>query len=240
MERALARMSAPGGFRNRILSTLPGAEYRRLRVSLEQVALQVNQVLYAPGDMVDYIYFPNDVVVSLLLDVDERRTVEMAMEGNEGAVGLAVHLGGVSACNLSVVRNAGTAERLKVDALASCARPGSALRELLHKSAHALAMQIARIGVCGRFHSIDERLARWLLMTQDRVGAPEVHATQESIAHLLGVRRSSVTAAASGFHRRDMIDYRRGRIEILDHGRLLATACSCYGLIKLHYDGFLK
>jgi len=226
--------------RNRILSALAETEYRQLRLSLEQVAVQTDQVLHAPGDIVNYIYFPNDVVVSLLLDVDQRRTVEVAMEGNEGAVGLAEYLGGVSMCNLSIVRNAGTAVRLEAKALAGCAGPGSGLRELLHKSVHALVMQIAQIGVCGRFHNIDERLARWLLMTQDRVGSPEVHATQESIAQLLGVRRSSITAAASGFHQQDLIDYRRGRIEIADRRRLLAAACSCYGIIKRRYDSFLR
>jgi hypothetical protein len=107
--------------RNRILSKLANAEYRRLRPSLEQVALHENQVLYGPGDAVSHIYFPNDAVTSLLFNVDERRTVEVAMEGNEGAVGLAIHLGGVNSCNLSVVRNAGTAMRMDVNALTKCA-----------------------------------------------------------------------------------------------------------------------
>jgi len=144
---------------------------------------------------VRHIYFPNDAVVSLLYNVDGRRAVEVAMEGNEGAVGLAVYLGGVRSHNLSIVRDAGTAMRLEVKALRRCADQRGGLRELLHKSVHALVTQIALSGACSRFHNIDARLARCLLMTTDRVGSPELRATQESIARMLGVRRSGVTAA---------------------------------------------
>jgi len=226
--------------RNRILSTLAKTEYRRLRPSLEQVALRENEVLYAPGDVVRYVYFPDDAVASLLFAVDERRTVEVAMEGNEGAVGLAVYLGGVSSCNLSIVRDAGTAMRLEVNVLTRCANQRGRLQDLLRRYVHALVTQVAQSGVCNRFHSIDARLARWLLMTQDRVGSHELRATQESIAHMLGVRRSSVTAAASGFHKQSMIDYCRGRIVIRDQRGLRAASCACYGIIKRQYDSFLE
>ena len=226
--------------RNRILSKLAKAEYRRLRPSLEQVALHENQVLYGPGDTVDHVYFPNDSVVSLLFNVDKRRTVDVAMEGNEGAVGLAIYLGGVNSCNLSVVRHAGTAMRMDVNALTKCANQRGDLQELLRRYVHALVTQIAQSGVCNRFHNIDARLARWLLMTHDRMGSGELHATQESIAHMLGVRRSSVTAAASGFHKQHIIDYRRGRITILDQDRLRAACCDCYALMNRQYDSFLN
>ena len=232
--------SAHVPIRNRILSKLARTEYRRLRPSLEQVALHENQVLYGPGDTVDHVYFPNDAVVSLLFDVNERRTVEVAMEGNEGAVGLAIYLGGVNSCNLSVVRNAGTAMRMDVNALTKCANQRGDLQELLHLYVHALVTQIAQSGVCNRFHNIDARLARWLLMTHDRMGSGELHATQESIAHMLGVRRSSVTAAASGFHKQNIIDYRRGQIEILDRRKLRAACCDCYAMMKRQYDSFLN
>lgn len=226
--------------RNRILSTLTSTEYRRLRPSLQRVSLHTHEVLYAPGDVVRFIYFPNDAVVSLLIDVDHRRTVEVAMEGNEGAVGVSVFLGGVSSSSLCVVRDAGTAMRLEVDELAQCAKQSPRLQDLLGKYVHALVTQIAHSGVCNRFHSIEARFARWLLMTQDRVGSRELVATQESIARMLGVRRSSVTTAASGFHKRSAIDYCRGRIVILDQRTLRAAACSCYGIIKHQYDSFLN
>lgn len=162
------------------------------------------------------------------------------MEGNEGAVGLAVYLGGVRSHNLSIVRDAGTAMRLDVNVLKRCVDQRGHLRELLHKSVHGLVTQIAQSGVCNRFHSINARLARWLLMTQDRVGSRTLRATQESIARMLGVRRSGVTAAASGLQKQSLIGYRRGRIEILDQRKLRAVSCSCYGIIKRQYDSFLN
>jgi CRP-like cAMP-binding protein len=225
---------------NRILSMLARKEYRQLRLSLERVALPADKVLYAPGDVVRYIYFPNDAIVSLLFEVDGRRTVEVAMEGNEGAVGLAVFLGGARSYNLSVVRDAGTAMRLQTHLLNMYSHPGGRLQGLLHKYLHALVTQIAQAAVCNRFHSVDSRLARWLLMTRDRAGATELLATQELIAHKLGVRRSGITRAASDLQRENIIGYRRGRIEILDPRRLQAAACSCYGIIRRQYDSFLK
>lgn len=226
--------------RNRILSKLSRSEYRRLRPNLEQVALHEKQVLFSPGDAVGHVYFPNDAVVSLLFNVNASRTVEVAMEGNEGAVGLAIHLGGLNSQNLSVVRIPGTAMRIEVNALTKPAKQRDDLQLLLRRYLHALMTQIAQSGVCSRFHNVDARLARWLLMTHDRMGSETLHATQESIAHMLGVRRSSVTTAASGFHKQRIIHYRRGRIEILDEARLRAACCGCYALMKRQYDGFLN
>jgi CRP-like cAMP-binding protein len=224
---------------NRILSTLAPAEYRRLRSSLEQVELNKSQTLYAPGDVINHIYFPDDAVVSLLFAVDERRTVEVAMEGNEGAVGFAIYMGGVTSCNLSIVREAGTAQRLEVNSLKGFINQSDCLPGLLEKYVHALINQVAQSGVCNRFHYVEARVARWLLMTQDRLKSNEISATQESIAGVLGVRRSSVTAAASGLHRENIIHYARGRIEILDQRGLHAASCACYGLMKRQYDSFL-
>ena len=224
---------------NRILSTLADGEYRRLGSILEQVVLNRRQTLYAPGDVINHIYFPDDAVVSLLFDVDKRRTVEVAMEGNEGAVGFAMHMGGVRSSNLSVVREAGTAQRLAVNTLQTFTNKPGALPGLLEKYVHALINQVAQSGVCNRFHNVDARVARWLLMTLDRLGSNHIRATQESIAAALGVRRSSVTAAASDLHRQNIIRYARGRIEILDRRGLLAASCACYGLMKWQYDSFL-
>lgn len=236
----VAPSSARLSIRNRILSKLPKAEYRRLRPSLDEVVLHQDQVIYAPSDAVSHVYFPNDSVVSLLFDVDARRTVEVAMEGNESAVGVAIYLGGVNSLNLCRVQHAGTAMRLPVSALAKYNNRHGELEELLRQYIHAFVVQIAQLGVCNRFHNIDSRLARWLLMTHDRVGPHDLSATQESIANMLGVRRSSITDAASGLHKSNIIDYRRGRIEILDEDRLRAASCACYATMKHQYDSFLN
>lgn len=224
---------------NRLLTKLASTGYQRLQPNLEEVSLHENQVLYGLGDVVSHIYFPNDAIVSLLIEVDDGRRVEVAMEGNEGVAGLAIYLGGLNSCNLSNVRHAGTAMRLPVSALIETERDDG-LAELLRRYVHALVMQIAQLGVCNRFHSFDARLARWLLMTHDRTGTLELNATQISIAKVLGVRRSTVTDAASRLLKRNIIDYRRGRIEIIDRARLINAACTCYGTIKNQYDSFLN
>ena len=215
------------------------AEYRRLSAVLEPFDLVQGEALHAPGESVTHFYFPEDAVVSLLFDVDRRRRVEVAMEGNEGAVGVAAYLGGVSSPNLCVVRDAGHAMRLEARVLTEVVSERDRLPGLLRRYVHALVVQVAQSGICNRFHNIDARLARWLLMTHDRVGSPELLATQESIAQMLGVRRSSVTAAAVDLHRRNLISYARGRIEIRDTAALRLAACPCYSIIRREYDAFL-
>lgn len=226
--------------RNRILAMLPRAEYLRLEPALEHVELGPDMALTLPGALVSHVYFPDDAVVSLLCRVKGRRMVEITMEGNEAAVGVSACFGKVRSSNPSVVRDAGTAMRLDVVLLRRHLGKRGQLQELLYKSAHATVTQVAQLAVCNRFHGLDARLARWLLMTRDRLGSLEIQATHESIAGMLGVRRSGVTASASAFQRKNLIDYNRGRIEIVNQRGLRAASCSCYGLIKSHYDGFLR
>ena len=226
--------------RSRILSMLPRAEYRRLRPVLEQISLPLDAVLCAPGDAVRHVYFPNDGIVSLIHEVDERRGVEVAMEGNESAIGLSAYLAGTKSYSLSVVRDAGTAMRLAVSELNRHTVQRNALTGLLHRSANALVMQIVQSGICNRFHAIDHRLARWLLMSHDRSGSNELLATQAVIAGMIGVRRSSVTMAATNLQRQGVIHYRRGRIEILDREGLAAASCSCYERIRRQYGELLR
>ena len=226
--------------RSRILGMLTQSQYRQLKPHFEHVELKSGEVLYAPGDIVKYVYFPDDAVVSLLFHGEGNRTLEVAMDGNEGAVGFAIHLGGVRSYNLCVVRDSGTATRIELAVFIRFVNSSDLLHGLLDKYVHALLGQIAQLSVCNRFHSIDERFARWLLMTHDRIGSDKFLATQESIAHMLGVRRSGVTTTAGSFHKRNMIEYSRGHMEILDRSRLSATACPCHQIIKKQYDSFLS
>ena len=218
---------------------LAPAEYRRLSAVLESFDLVQGEALHTPGEPVTHFYFPEDAVVSVLFDVDERRRVEVAMDGNEGAVGVAAYMGGVRPPYHCSVRDAGSAMRLESSALTEIVSDRDRLPDLLRRYVHALVAQIVQTGICGRFHNIDARLARWLLMTHDRVGSPELVATQESIARMLGVRRSSVTGAALDLHRRNIISYTRGRIEIRDTAALRLASCPCYSIIRREYDAFL-
>jgi CRP-like cAMP-binding protein len=225
--------------RNRVLSKLARADFEQLLPDLEEVQLQENQVLYGLGDVVSHVYFPNDAIASLLIESGQERIVEVAMEGNEGVPGLAIFLGGMNSYNSSTIRHGGTAMKLPVSVLETILDQPGNLRDLLRRYIHALLGQIAQLGVCNRFHTFDSRFARWLLMTHDRTGSRELNATQISMAQLLGVRRSTVTDAASSLLKKDIIDYRRGRIEILDRPRLEDAACNCYNTIKEQYDSFL-
>lgn len=230
--------SEQGIISNRILSSLSPEEYRQLQPNLKHVHLAASEALFAPGDAVRYVYFPNDAVISLMLGIDGGRPVEVAMEGNEGAVGHSAALGELRSCTLSVVRDAGSALRLDANVMRRRDHPHLRLQRLLNRNVNALLIQIAQAGICNRFHSVEARLARWLLMTQDRVKSPNLIATQKSIGHMLGVRRSSITAAARRLLGRNAINYSRGHIEVLDHSALAASACSCYDIIKRQYDAF--
>jgi CRP-like cAMP-binding protein len=224
---------------NRLLAKLGDAAYRGLRPGLERVILGRDEVLFPTSDDASHVYFPEDAVASLLFRVDTRRTVEVAMEGNEAAVGLALSLGVESPCSRSVVRVTGSALRLQTGALTRCARRHDDLQRLLHQYVHALLMQVGQSGICHQFHGIEARLARWLLMTQDRVGGRELLATHASVAGLLGVRRSSISVAADGLRSKDIIGYSRGVVRILDRRRLREVSCPCYAVIKDQYDSFL-
>lgn len=221
---------------NRILSSLSRKDYKQLQPNIRPVHLAASEVLFAPGKPARYLYFPDDAVVSLMFGLEGRLPVEVAMEGNEGAVGLAASLGELRSCTLSVVRHAGSALQLDAKAMRPPGHPHFHLQSLLNRNVSALLVQVAQTGVCSRFHSVEARLARWLLMSQDRVGSPNLIATQESIARMLGVRRSSITAAARGLLRRGTISYSRGHIHVLDHSALMASACSCYDIIRRHYE----
>jgi len=213
---------------NRLLAALPRAEYRRLSDQLEPVALTFGQVLYEPGDRIRYVYFPNDSLVSLLTVVDAHSALEVGMVGPEGVVGTALALGVTVSPVRAVVQGTGTAMRMPAAPFLKGFRQALALQRGVHLYIHALSMQVARTAACNRFHSIDERLARWLLMTRDRVGSVHFHLTHEFLSDMLGVRREGVTAAAHGLKLRKLIDYSRGNIEIISGRRLEAAACSCY------------
>lgn len=221
---------------NRLLASLPRATYRQLAPSLAPVALVFGDVLYEPGDAMRDVYFPGGAVVSLLTVVDDRSALEVGLVGHEGMVGIPLALGvGVSPVR-ALVQGGGGALRMSAARLRQCLRASVPLQRGLHRYAAALMAQITQTAACNRFHRVEARLARWLLMTRDRVGAGEFHLTQEFLAHMLGVRRVGVTAAASALQRRGLIGYRRGDIRIVDHAGLEAAACGCYAHVRQRTD----
>jgi CRP-like cAMP-binding protein len=220
---------------NRVLAAISAKDYGGLD-QLEPVFLRFGQILYEAGGRIGHVYFPIDSLISLLTAVDKRRTLEVGMVGNEGMTGMPFILGmGVSGVR-ALVQGGGRALRMPAGPFRIEFDRNEPLRQALFRYTYALMAQISQTAACNRFHEAEARLARWLLMTRERVGSDEFPLTHEFLAHMLGLRREGVTEAASALKRRGLIDYRRGKIQILDTKRLKASSCSCYQTIKNVYE----
>ncbi len=231
---ALHRGEAPA---NQILATLPHEEHQRLLADLEPVTLALGDVLHEPGELIQQIYFPNEgLLVSLQILIENHRALEIGLVGSEGVVGLPWAQGIGTSSVRAVAQGTGTALRLEVarfhEALETC----PALQRALHRYTQALIAQIMQTAACNRFHQVEARLARWLLMASDRLQSNPIRFTHEWLADLLGVRRVGVTVAASALQQQRLIQYRRGNITILDREGLKASACECYQRIKDLFD----
>ena len=217
---------------NRLLAALPRKDYQKLLPFLEPVKLACAEVLYEPHTRIRYVYFPNDCFVSMLTSVDAERAAEVGLVGSEGMVGVPVALGAGVSPFRAVVQGGGTAMRMKIADFRRDFSTSAALRRELFLFTHLLMIQIAQTAACNRYHVVTQRMARWLLMTRDRVNSNEFRITQEFLALMLGVRRSGVTASAGSLQERKLIGYRRGTITILDRRGLEAAACGCYKTVK--------
>jgi CRP-like cAMP-binding protein len=224
---------------NRLLAALPGAVYERLRPALESTSLALGEGVYDCGKPMTHVYFPTTSVVSLIYTMEDGATAEMGLVGKEGVVGIAMFMGGDTTPNQAVAQVTGGALRMKASALLEEFRRGGAFQLALLRYTQALITQISQTAVCNRLHPVEKRLCRWLLLTRDRVPSDEIFMTQEFIAHMLGVRREGVTAAAHRLQEADLIRYRRGHITVLDRRRLEASACECYRVVKNEFDRLL-
>lgn len=224
---------------NRLLAALPKKEYRRLLPELEHVAMPFAEVLYEPGDVIRHVYFPNDSIVSLLSVVAESLTLEVGLVGNEGMTGIPVFMGVSTSHNRAIVQGAGTAMKMKAAVLRTESERLGPLYRLLRRYAHSLLTQVSQTAACNRFHMVDTRLARWLLMTHDRVQSDEFRLTQEFMSNMLGVRREGVNKAAAALQRSGLISYSRGHISVLDRTGLEAVSCECYRVVREESDGHL-
>ena len=222
---------------NSLLAALPGKNYQRLVSGLEQVELRFGDVLYESGQKIRYVYFPGNSLVSLLTVVDGRMALEVGMVGREGMVGLPLALGTDVSQVRALVQGAGTALRMESARFSREIGRSPQLQIGVHRYANALMAQVSQTAACNRFHVVVARLARWLLMTRDRVRTGEFRLTHEFLSHMLGVRRVGVTAAARTLQARKLIAYSRGNIEILDHKGLEAAACECYSLVNAKGNG---
>jgi CRP-like cAMP-binding protein len=224
---------------NHILDALPLAERERLFPHLTRVELPLGAVLYESGDLLRHIYFPTDSIVSLLYVLQDGASAEIAVVGNEGAIGVALFMGGETTTNRAIVQSAGSAYRLLGRRLKQEFNRHGELLHILLRYTQALITQMAQTAVCNRHHSVDQQLCRWLLLSLDRLSSDQLTMTQELIANMLGVRREGVTEAAGKLQKLGVIRYARGQITVLDRPRLEQLSCECYGVVKRETDRLL-
>jgi CRP-like cAMP-binding protein len=222
--------------KNHLLAALSGKEYQRLLPQLESVELSSGKVLYEMGGLVEYVYFPSNSIVSLVTQMETGLTIEVGLVGNDGMVGLAALMGEGTAPDQTIVQIPDGAMRAKLAVIKEEFRRGGELQDLLLRYARALMKQVSQTAACNATHSVEERLARWLLMCQDRVESEELNLTQEFIADMIGTRRATVSGAASALQTEGLIQYHRGHIRIVDRQALENFACECYRVVKEEFD----
>jgi len=222
-----------------LIELLPSSSRSRLLALCEPVALAVGQVLGQVGTPTRYVYFPTVGFVSLVSSIKGRPTLEVGMVGREGMLGTQLVLGVENAPLHAVVQGAGAAWRIGASEFSRELARGSALRRGLNRYVYVTMTQLASAAVCLRFHQIGQRLARWLLMTQDRAHSDSFHITHEFLAYMLGVRRVGITTAAYALQRDGLIKYHRGEIQVLNRRGLKASACSCYATDREAYTRVL-
>jgi len=222
---------------NRLLAQLPADIYRRIAPELEAVSMQMGQVLYEVGDRVKYLYFPSkNTMLSLLCTSKEASAVEVGVTGWEGVAGFSPLLGAESSPHQVIVQIPGAALRIKASMMQSFVQDGHDMRGLLMRYVQALIVQISQTALCNRIHSVEERLARWALVNQDRTEHHQLPLTHEFLARMLGVNRSTVSLTAATLQRAGVVRYTRGKFTILDRKRLEEIACDCYRIVKEQYE----
>jgi CRP-like cAMP-binding protein len=224
---------------NQILAMLPGAERARLFPHLRLVEMPAGMIVYESGAPLRHIYFPTSCIVSLLYVLENGSSAEIALVGSDGAIGVALFMGGETTPSRAVVQSAGRAYRLSGRRLKEEFDRHGQLLHVLLRYMQALTMQMAQTAVCNRHHSVHQQLCRWLLLSLDRLTTNRLAMTQEQISSMLGVRREGVTEAAGKLQKLGVIRYSRGRITVLDRPQLERLSCECYAAVKKETERLL-
>ena len=224
---------------NRLLAALSPDERERICPHLRLVPMPLGEVLYESGDVLRYVYFPTDSIVSLLYVLADGASAEISVVGNEGLIGIALFMGGETTPSRAIVQSAGNAYRLIGQQLKDEFHRNGPLQLLLLRYTQALITPMAQTAVCNRHHSVDQQLCRWLLLSLDRLSSNQLTMTQELIANMLGVRREGVTEAAGKLDKLGVIRYARGHITVLDRSKLENLCCECYAVVRKETDRLL-
>ena len=225
---------------NQLLAALPAGVRERLLPGLDRVPLTLGDVVYEPDERIRYVYFPTSGVISLLCITDDGASIEAGTIGMEGMAGLPVFLGVDVSLNRAVVQIEGEAMRMEAETFRDVAGRSGRFHDLLHLYTFALMTQMSLSVACNRFHSVEKRLARWLLMMHDRAQVDEFRFTQDLISRMIGTHRPHVSTAVGNLHNAGLIRNGRGKIDILDRDGLIKTACECYLAAKRKFDGLFS
>jgi CRP-like cAMP-binding protein len=222
---------------NRLISSLTGDEWARIARHFELVDLKNGATLLRVGERIRYLWFPNDCVTSTVVDTPEGATIEVGLMGLEGVVGLSLIMGRTVSNTTVIVQIPGTAYRIRAeDVVTHVITPHGQFYEALLRYIDSFMALVAQTAACNSLHTVDQRLARWILLTHDRIGSDTLPLTQEFLGYMLGVRRASVSAAASGLQDLGIIRYSRGQVQVVDRARLEQNACACYGIVRTMTD----
>lgn len=224
---------------NWLFRSIPQDAWQRLLPHIEEFDMSLGLVLSASGDKSSYLYFPTNAIVSLLYNLENGSSAEIAVIGNEGCAGVSIFMGGNSTLTTAVVQSAGKSYRIKANVIIDEFNKAGAVMHLLLRYTQSLITQMTQTAVCNRHHTLDQQFCRWLLLSLDRLHSNELVMTQELIANMLGVRREGVTEAALKVQRAGFIKYARGRITILDRLGLEKRTCECYQVVKTECDRLL-
>lgn len=220
---------------NRLLSSLPESEYERLEPHLSSISLPQGTVLYQALEKIEIIYFPNTLLISLVNVLENGASTEVSLVGGTGFVGLPVILGSGHSRNRAIVQVPDNVIKISAKIFQQEFERGGVLQKLVYRYIEDRLEEITQLAICNAHHTIEERLARWLLITSDLIQSEELPLTQEFLGNMLGVRRSGVTLAAQLFQRVGIINYRRGQITILNREALEEISCECYGIFHDHF-----
>ena len=221
---------------NYLLASFPKADLQRIAPYLHLVPMLQGESLYESGRKLNYIYFPTTSIVSLLCVLENGASVEVAVVGNDGLIGISLFMGGETTSSRAAVQSAGFGYRLKAQLLKHEVKRAGPILDHLLRYTQALITQMAQTAVCNRHHTIEQQVCRSMLLRLDLLQSNSLIMTHESIGHVLGVRRESITETASNLQRAGIISYTRGHITILNRNELEATACECYKVVKLETD----